>query len=203
MEYTDKNYKYIELNKLIHAIGSLRESDKRDLKYVGTCLDELLKNVFNIKAKCRRVYFAENTDNIMFGLVVQPLLANTAEVVLFSDEPIPIQDYAVEIDSKLFTTELTDEDIVALILYNIIHLVKDNVVERVRDIVAEYFAVHDKNIKDISSPQSTTKLKVLDFGITDAMIQLTSALQITREDQIESDIYLEELDMGYVLPRAV
>ena len=95
MEYTDKNYKYIELNKLIHAIGSLREPNTRDLKYVGTCLDELLKNVFNIKAKCRRVYFAENTDNIMFGLVVQPLLGNTAEVVLFSDESVPIQDYAV------------------------------------------------------------------------------------------------------------
>ena len=203
MEYTDKNYKYLELNNLIHALSSLREPSKRDLKYVGNCLDELLKTVFNIKARCRRVYFAENTDNIMFGLVVQPLFANPAEIVLFSDESIPIQDYAVEIDSKLFNTELTDEDVTALILYNIIHLVKDNTVERVRDIVAEYLAMHDKNIKDISSPQSTTKLKVLDFGIIDAMIQLTSSLQITREDQIESDVYLEELDMGYVLPRAI
>lgn len=202
MEITDKNYKYVELNNLLYAIRDLRTEspDSNMVNNVKVCLNSLLLKIFNISSVCNNVYFTKNVDNIMFGLVVQPVLENPTISILFGDDNVVIKNYNVELDSKLFDTELTDEEIAALLLYNVLHLLKDNVVEQVRNIAAEYLTTHDEVV---SGSVKDAKLKVLDFGIIDAMIQLTSSLQITREDQITDDPYLSIIDLGVVLPLAI
>ncbi len=204
MEYVDKNYKYIELNNLIHGIGKLREEnvDPKDVDYIKECLNNLILNVYNIKqSKCTNVYYTKNIDNVMFGLVVEPKILNVSERVLLSDETVIIPYFSVEFDSKLFDTNITDEEIAALLIYNVMHLLKDNIAEQVSNIVTDYLTTRGKHI-DVS-PNALNKMVILDFGVTDAMIQLSSSLQITEADKIVNDPYLDEVDLGPVLKLAI
>lgn len=204
MEYIDKNYKYIELDNLIHSINRLREEkvDPKDVDYVKECLNNLLLNIFNIKAsKCTNLYYTKNIDNIMFGIVVEPKIINPTEQIVLSDNNVAIPFYSVEIDSKLFDSDITDEEITALLLYNVLHLLKDNIAEQVSNIVTEYLTTHGKCIN--ISPNMEAKMVLVDFGIIDAMIQLSSSLQITEADKIKNDPYLDELGLGPVLRFAI
>lgn len=197
MDYT------LKVNSLINSIRELRSENVSDdnIFAVKNSINDLLAEMYPMrKYKCDSFYYTHNTDNVAFGLVVIPKFKDAISKILLDDDRIEINKFSVELDSKMFDYGLSDEQVVTLIMFNVLHLLNDNVVDKVRDIVTDYLSNHDQYIKLDNNQNS--RVQLLDFGIYDTICQLTSPLQIVDEEVVRADQYLSELEL-YELPEAI
>lgn len=187
---------------LVSAIGRLREysNDHQDLLEIRN----ILNRFFKPDAECMNFYYTINTDKLPFGCVVMPQF-NGVEIqnfIIVGENPSSISKYDVEIDSKMFDYGLTDEEVAAVMLYNIYHMIKDlNPLNRVRVAVDLYLTNYEKSIVVKNSVQYQA---ILAFGLYDALVQFTSCLNLPAEvesdpflDSIELDCFKEALDKLY------
>ena len=165
-------------------------------------LNDLQKelNKFFDKAKCNGVLFTRNTDNLFFGMIVMPNFTNetTLDIVL-NNNSIRVESYYIELDSKLFTLGLESDEICAVLLHEIGHMVLDDMpVKRVRYAIDKYFTHTDDIINIKSSAQYT---QILKYAIKDTMIKATS-LRFADDDEVKADMFVTACGYGNQLVSA-
>lgn len=178
------------VNNLISAINRLRDYSitRKELNDVKVALDE----IFGEDAKCVNFVYTINTDKIAFGCIVFPVFTLEATTsFMISGDPIKITEYEIELDSKLFDYDLSNEQIASVMLFNIYHMIKDrNPCEYVREIIDDFFVQSGTNliIRDSVNYQS-----ILLLGLVDTLSQITSCLNLP--DDVQNDAFLDSLDL--------
>lgn len=177
---------------LIKAIGNLRNfhHSGEDVKNIRNCLDR----IFKPDATCINFVYTVNTDKLPFGCVVFPRLSGEEINNFFIvGESTRIDEYEVEIDSKLFDYGLTDEQVVQVILFNVYHMIKDiKPCDVVREAIDDYFT---KSASQLAIRNSIQYQAILYLGIVDALQQVTSCLYLPND--IVNDAFLESLGLYY------
>lgn len=177
------------LENLIKSIDKLRDNPTQDdVKEIKLCLDRF----FVPDARCKNFIYTNNTDKLPFGCIVFPILSsNTIDNFMIVGESIRIQEYEVEIDSKMFDYGLSNEDVASVILFNVYHLIKDaKPCNNVRDAIDDFFT---KECKNLTIRNSIQYRAILAFGIVDSLNLITSCLYLP--DYVQSDAFLESLDI--------
>lgn len=177
---------------LIKAIGNLRNfhHSGEDVKNIRNCLDR----IFKPDATCINFVYTVNTDKLPFGCVVFPRLSGEEiNNFLIVGESTRIDEYEVEIDSKLFDYGLTDEQVVQVILFNVYHMIKDiKPCDVVREAIDDYFT---KSASQLAIRNSIQYQAILYLGIVDALQQVTSCLYLPND--IVNDAFLESFGLYY------
>ena len=177
---------------LIKAIGNLRNfhHSGEDVKNIRNCLDR----IFKPDATCINFVYTVNTDKLPFGCIVFPRLSGEEiNNFLIVGESTRIDEYEVEIDSKLFDYGLTDEQVVQVILFNVYHMIKDiKPCDVVREAIDDYFT---KSASQLAIRNSIQYQAILYLGIVDALQQVTSCLYLPND--IVNDAFLESLGLYY------
>lgn len=177
---------------LIKAIGNLRNfhHSGEDVKNIRNCLDR----IFKPDATCINFVYTVNTDKLPFGCIVFPRLSGEEiNNFLIVGESTRIDEYEVEIDSKLFDYGLTDEQVVQVILFNVYHMIKDiKPCDVVREAIDDYFI---KSASQLAIRNSIQYQAILYLGIVDALQQVTSCLYLPND--IVNDAFLESLGLYY------
>lgn len=181
---------------IVKKIGSLREFSGREV------LDDIrnLINQFFTEVECADVLYTSNIDNSPFGVVVTPQFkSETINNILMHDAPIRVMKYLVEIDSKLFDRGLSDEEIAAMLIYNINTLTADSTpVEHLRETVDSYFTTYGTQLHIRSSIKYQN---LLEFGLVDTLIKYTNCLYL--DEAVSDDAYLDSLGLGNLLRSAI
>ena len=164
-----------------------------------------MKNVINKmfpESTCVDVIFTENTDNMFFGIVVNPVLSTTDTLnLLFGEEPMCINRYFIEIDSKLFTVGLTNDEISAYLLYEIDSMISSVApINELRSIIDNYIACEDDCI---SIRDSIGYSQILIFAIKDTLRKLTSSIYKDNTDELLSNELINSLELGDFLMSAL
>ena len=151
-------------------------------------------NIFFDKARCNDVIFTRNTDNFFFGVIVMPVFSNeTALDIVVNNNPIRVESYTLELDSKLFTLGLEADELTAILLHEIGHMVLDDMpVKATRAAIDKYFTQHDDIINIKASAQYT---QLLSYAIKDTMIKATS-LRFADDDEVKADIFVTACGYG-------
>ena len=177
---------------LIKAIGNLRNfhHSGEDVKNIRNCLDR----IFKPDAACINFVYTVNTDKLPFGCIIFPRLSGEEiNNFLIVGESTRIDEYEVEIDSKLFDYGLTDEQVVQVILFNVYHMIKDiKPCDVVREAIDDYFT---KSASQLAIRNSIQYQAILYLGIVDALQQVTSCLYLPND--IVNDVFLESLGLYY------
>lgn len=178
------------VERLCSDIGSLRDS--ADVATSVSNISKDLDGIFLPDAKCIKVVYTLNYDKLPFGCIVMPNLNNfnlTDWLVCGNDQRI--DEYSVEIDSKLFDYGFTDEQVAEVILYNIFHLVKDfGPLRKVRDAVDLFFVNHCSQLNIKKSVQYD---EILKLGCVDALVNVSSCFSLPND--VVSDPFLESLGL--------
>ena len=184
-----------DISRITNIFKRILASDNYPSASILTELQKELNTFFD-KAKCNGVLFTKNTDKLFFGMIVMPIFNNeqTLDIVL-NNNSIMVSSYYIELDSKLFdvTLGLTAEEITAILLHEIGHMVLDDLpVKNTRAAIDKYFTQHDKIINIKSSAQYS---KILGYAIKDTMIKLTS-LRFAGDDEVKADAFVTACGYG-------
>lgn len=162
----------------------------------SSLLNELQKelNIFFTHAKCKGVIYTKNTDNLFFGMIVMPVLSNqTTMDIVMNNNPVVINEYYLEIDSKLFSIGLTADELTAILLHEIGHMVLDDIpAKQVRASIDKYFTRNNKTINLKSSAQYT---QLLTYAVKDTMIKATS-IRFANDDEVKADVFATACGYG-------
>ena len=162
----------------------------------SSMLSDLKKelNIFFDKARCNDVIYTRNTDNFAFLMICMPIFSNeTALDIVINNNPIRVESYTLELDSKLFTLGLEADELTAILLHEIGHMVLDDMpVKATRAAIDKYFTQHDDIINIKASAQYT---QLLSYAIKDTMIKATS-LRFADDDEVKADIFVTACGYG-------
>lgn len=124
---------------------------------------------------CGSVTYTPNTDKPLFGILVMPVITDEYVNAFFIDGDIkPIDEYNVEIDSKLFDSQLNGAELAAALIYNIIHLIGTPApIEQARNLLDQYLT---ENGTQIVFKNSVLYERLLQYGLIDTLIKLTNVL---------------------------
>lgn len=182
------------IENLIRYIGKLRDpnSTRDDLINIKQAL-----NLFFTDATCKNFIYTLNTDKLPFGCVVMPAMAQEdITKILIGDQNVKFTSYEVELDSKVFDYGLSDDEVAAIIIYNIHNLTTDFTPSiRVREYIDAFLANTDETLVIKTSLQYQA---ILSFGLCDALNKLTSCLYLP--DDVESDAFLDDLELSCFIP---
>lgn len=180
------------VERLCSDIGSLRDNTDINTSVINISKD--LDMIFGADAKCQKVIYTLNYDKLPFGCIVMPYLGNfnmTDWLVCGNDQRI--DEYSVEIDSKLFDYGFTNEQVAEIVLYNIFHLVKDfNPLRKVRNAIDLFFVNHCSQLNIKKSVQYD---EILKLGCVDALVNISSCLSLPSD--VVSDPFLESLGLDF------
>ena len=176
------------VEKLITAIDKLRDysNTQDDLTAVKTALD----SIFRPDAKCVNFIYTVNTDKIPFACVVMPTL-NDVDINEFfiAGSDVRIDEYMVELDSKLFDYGLSNEEVAQVMLFNIYHLVKDfTPMRNVRMAIDDFFA---NSATQLIIKDSVQYKEILKLGCVDALVNVSTCLSLPSD--VTDDPFLESL----------
>ena len=176
------------VENLIRAIDRLRDFSHNQADLVA--VKDALNSIFLKDAACDNFIYTINTDKIPFGCIAMPKISpDTINNLMVVGDPIRFSSYEIEIDSKMFDYGLTNEDVAAIMLYNIYHLICDfTPCKRLREMIDAWLTNRDTNIVIKDSIQFQA---ILAFGLYDALNQLTSCLYLP--DEVINDIFLDSL----------
>lgn len=141
---------------------------RKECAHLKDELNKLFKD-----ATCVDVMYTDNRDQLFFGMCVMPVLnASKANEIIFKDDEMVITDYALDIDSRLFTINLTPKELTAVLLHEIGHLVTNHIpVKEVRKKIDLYLAKE----REVIDPDAATKVApVFSFGLQDTIMKLVS-----------------------------
>ena len=153
-------------------------------------LDKFFKD-----AKCKEVIYTVNTDKQFFGIKVFASFDKWYIYdALMSDNPYKIEEYSVEIDSKLLTGSingLDEKEATALLIKEVNAVIGDNTsIQKARDYLAMYLALNKTTLK-ISNHANYRD--ILSFGVKDYMSKCNSITYMLKEDMVLED----ELSRAY------
>lgn len=118
-----KKYNPADFKGLESAMSHLKSrQDNSVLKEIKDALNKFFED-----SECKKVIFTKNIDKLFFGMCVyahvSPYMCGK---ILEDDDQVRIENYSVEIDSKLLEIGLTTRELVAILLHEVGHLVNDS-----------------------------------------------------------------------------
>lgn len=176
---------YYDFSEFIQILNNIdnhggRSSDLNRLK------NEL--NRFFKGQKCKEVIYTKNTDKVFFGMSVSPIMKDDDIVmILNSDEKYIINEYYLELDSKLFDVGLglTSRELLAVLLHEVGHMVNTSEpVDNAREALDLYLA-KTKSTLDIA--ESINQKAILGFGLRDVMRKTISIFEKDQAEEITAD----------------
>ena len=171
-------YDFSELTNIMYSI-----KDNPNTNNMNKLQKEL--NRFFKDSTCKGVIYTKNTDKVFFGMCVMPVIdGNKAVDILHNNEVCRINEYYLELDSKLFDPllALSSRELVAILLHEVGHIVNNNApVDEVRKEIDSYLAKEDDNLVIADSIHYK---EILAFGIKDFIRRTSSLFEI--EDAVET-----------------
>lgn len=188
------NYNFTGLER---AMKHLRDGQTR------TALPEIQRelNKFFKDSTCTQVLYTKNTDKLFFGMTTYCVInAVDVDKIVNDDQPMRIDRYYVEIDSKLLELGLTSRELTAFILHEVGHVVNDSTpIEEVRKSIDKYLVENDMTL-DLQKSRDLNYL--LSFAIRDT-IRKTTSIFSRGDDEILADEFVfrcgygEDLESGF------
>jgi hypothetical protein len=174
----------IDLQSSVRAL--MVKQDPYTINEVKNSINHLFKS-----DGCKQVVYTQNTDKMFFGVCVMPIMqAKDVIGIIQNDEKYIIQEYYVELDSKLFDPALglSFEEISAIIIHEIGHLITDSTpLELVKNNIDDYLLRQNETIK---LTDSVHYIEILSYGIRDALRKVTSIFEADEDkiyDQFDID----------------
>ena len=162
------NFKFDDMLSYLESIRLDPEPDK--LRELANELNLLFKD-----STCKGVLYTNNTDKIFFGVYVMPVI-NPSDIynIIIDDKYTRINEYYVELDSKLFDDKcaLTAKEILAIMLHDISKLINSS--SPIELAVKEIDVYLDKTQSYIRRTDNINYAGILTFGFKDLLHKLTS-----------------------------
>lgn len=192
---------YYDFSEFIQILNNIdnhggRSSDLNRLK------NEL--NRFFKGQKCKEVIYTKNTDKVFFGMSVSPIMKDDDIVMIInSDEKYIINEYYLELDSKLFDVSLglTSRELLAVLLHEVGHMVNTSEpVDNARETLDLYLA---KTKSSLDIAESINQKAILGFGLRDVMRKTISIFEKDQAEEITADEFVYKCGYGPELQSAL
>jgi hypothetical protein len=197
MEKTASNFNFSIMEKLLSNL---------DADHSGSTLSKLKNEInrFFSKAKCRDILYTVNTDKMFFGMRVYPLFNGDDALEMIGNEKTkPIEQYYLELDSKLFDPMLAldEKELTAILLHEIGHIVYDTeTIDEVRKQVDLYFAATG-DYADLRASKGYKEL--LGYALKDAVMKAGSLFTRYNNDELIADAFVTSCGYGPYLETAM
>lgn len=193
-----KKFINYDFSEFINIMFSLKQ--KQDQFTLSKLKKEL--NKFFKDSNCKDILYTRNTDKVFFGMRVIPDISGDMAVnILQTDSPVRITDYYLEIDSKLFDLQLSSEELVAILLHEVGHLVNDSTpVDNVRKTIDLQLA---KGRETLSISDSVNYRSLLAFAIKDTIRRYASIFEKNPDEEILADEFVFKCGFGDQLQSAL
>lgn len=178
------------------AMSHLKQrQDKATLNEIKSELNRFFKD-----STCEEVIFTKNTDKLFFGMCTYAVLDDQQANQVFTDSnPIKINRYYIEIDSKILDIGLTKAELTAILLHEVGHLVNDTTpIETVRNAIDVYM---EKNKTEISLQSIVGIDQFLKYVINDS-IRKTISIFNRNDEEILADEFVVTCGYGKELETA-
>ena len=156
---------------------------------------EILNKIFDNR-QCVDFLYTNNTDNVIFGINVNPTITNTDLVdILIGTEEMNLGRYSVELDSKLVDV-LDAEELAAFIVDEIDNIMSSTAITNVR----AYIDIHlTENDASLDLRNSVNYSQILIYGIKDTINKLNSVMYKLNSDSISTNEYAVALELSDTL----
>lgn len=192
---------YYDFSEFIEILNDIRYKGGRssDLNSLKNELNRFFKG-----QKCREVIYTENTDKVFFGMCVSPIMKDEDVVVILNtDEKYMIDEYYLELDSKLFSSELdlSNKELLAVLLHEVGHMVNTTEpVDNARAVVDLYLT---KTHSSLDIAESINQKAILGFGLRDVMRKTISIFEKDQFEEITADEFVYKCGYGDELQSAL
>ena len=190
--------KYTYENELVPLCIKIKEEFDKDCSSIP---DTDLNNLNQIINKCvpglrcMSVIYTNNTDHVLFGIKVDPIIPSELMInFLLDTNDKYIENYSVEIDSKLLAIA-TGEQLAAALIEEIYSITDRNSIERVKDCIADLIAEKDG---DIHLRNSINYTEIITFAFKNVLTN-TASLFYKDKDAIGMLEVLNQLGIKEVL----
>lgn len=142
--------------------------------------------------QCVDFVYTENTDNVMFGINVNPTISNIELVnILIGTEDMNLTRYMVELDSKMVDI-LDADEIEAIIIDEIANIMAPEAITNTRAYI-DISMADSGNSLDLRN--SVNYSQILEYGIKDTIKKLNSVMYHTdKEDLVGTNEYSTALE---------
>lgn len=150
---------------------------------------------------CEDIIYTKNIDKLFFGMCCMPIIKDEdiTEILFENRKPYKINKYVIEFDSKLFEIGLSTEELTALLLHEVGHMVNNTMpVQKTRDAIAMYLAKEDEVI---SLKDSIHEKSLMMFAIKDS-IRRFSSIFACKDQEIIADEFVVRCGYGQHLETA-
>ena len=143
---------------------------------------------------CVDVLFTLNTDKPFFGIHINPLISSTnALTIMLTDEKVKLDQYQLEIDSKLFGMDLDSEEILAYILHEISSMMDSfDVIEQVRGLI-DLYVLSDDDV--ISIRDSVNYSQLIIYALKDTLFKVSSSLFKEEPEELTTNNLIQTLEL--------
>lgn len=192
---------YYNFSEFIEIINDIRYGNGKgsDLNRLKNELNRFFKG-----QKCKEVLYTNNTDKVFFGMCVSPIMRDEDVVtILDSDIKFMINEYYLELDSKLFDEELnlTNTEILSVLLHEVGHMVNTTEpVDNARTTLDLYLA---KTHSSLDIAESINQKAILAFGLRDVMRKTISIFEKDQFEEITADEFVYKCGYGDELESAL
>lgn len=151
-------------------------------------IKECLNNIFKDNS-CTDVLFTNNTDKPFFGIHINPLMSSTdAITIIATDEKVKLCKYQIEFDSKLFSLDLSAEEIVSYILFEISSMMDSyKAIDDVRALFDLYILSNDDilNLRD-----SVNYSQLIIYALKDTLYKVSSLLFKESDEELSDNLII-------------
>lgn len=192
---------YYDFSEFIEILNDIRYSNGKssDLNKLKNELNRFFKG-----QKCREVLYTNNTDKVFFGMSVSPIMKDDDVVmILNSDDKYMVDEYYLELDSKLFGPELnlSNRELLAVLLHEVGHMVNSSQpAENARNVLNMYLA---KTHSELDIAESINQKAILGFGLRDVMRKTISIFEKDQAEEITADEFVVKCGFGEDLQSAL
>lgn len=192
---------YYDFSEFIEILNDIRYNNGKssDLNRLKNELNRFFKG-----QKCKEVIYTKNTDKVFFGMCVSPIMKDEDVVmILNSDETYIINEYYLELDSKLFGEELnlSNKELLAVLLHEVGHMV--NTTEPVDNTRATLDLYLAKTHSSLDIAESINQKAILSFGLRDVMRKTISIFEKDQTEEITADEFVYKCGYGDELQSAL
>lgn len=158
------------VNHMMYAISEdeILSPDRKELSDIKDRLNKIFP-----QNKCKDVLYTQNTDKLFFGIKISPIIKHELLLkLILGEEPICLEDYKIEFDSKLFSMNVTAQEVVAYMLYDITSMMASyESIDQLRAMIDTYLT-SEEDVWDLRD--SSNYAQLVTFAIKDSLTKMTS-----------------------------